>query len=84
MSNELRVGAPCILVNDEGLDIGYAAGTKGMINSIVDIEGHTYVFFMPHDTLRTYVITASRIEVIEDETSDMTEEEVNGEDSISN
>lgn len=66
---ELELGMPVILLSDVKADgeVVLATGTKGAINSMVNLEGVDYVFFMPRGVPKSYVIRQSRVEPDEEE-----------------
>lgn len=63
----LETGDPVVLQNAKGLEaFGLQVGDLGWVNSIAVVPGDkTYVFFMPKDDKKSYIIEASRVEVDE-------------------
>ena len=66
---KLELGMPVVLVSDvvEKGKVVLASGTKGAVNSLVNIENIDYVFFMPRGVQKSYVIKQSRVEPDEEE-----------------
>ena len=66
---KLELGMPVVLVSDvvDGGNVLLATGTKGAVNSMVNLEGIDYIFFMPRGIPKSYVIKASRVEPDEEE-----------------
>ena len=69
-----KTGLPCRIINGDGLEEqGIFTGDVGMINSVVEIpvdEQLTmkeFIYFMPKDVLKSFVIGSDRIEVIDEE-----------------
>ena len=76
MTEQLKVetGLPCRIIDGTDLESqGIFKGDVGMINSVVEIpvdEDMTmeeFIYFMPKDEMKSYVISSSRIEVIDEE-----------------
>lgn len=64
----VKTGAPVELINGDGLESsGLFTGDMGMINSVVEIEGIEYVYFMPKGEFKSYVINSNRVRVLDDE-----------------
>ena len=65
---QIETGDPVVLKNADGLEShGLNKGDLGWVNSIAVIPGdRTYIFFMPKDSKRSYIIEASRVEVDEE------------------
>lgn len=64
---ELKIGMPIKLVSVKGLSkYPLWKGQQGMANSLVNVEGVDYVYFMPDNTTRIYVIREDKV-VIDDE-----------------
>ncbi|AUR96966.1 hypothetical protein NVP1253O_33 [Vibrio phage 1.253.O._10N.286.45.B12] len=65
---EIVAGAPVKLIN--GDDLGTTeikTGDFGMINSVVEVDGVEYVYYMPNGVFKSFVIKADRVEVLDDE-----------------
>lgn len=63
---KIETGAHAILRDASGLDAqGLSSNMLGQINSVVEIEGVEYIYFMPLGEMKSYVITSNRVEVIE-------------------
>jgi len=59
---ELQTGMPVVLKNEKGLGkypLWY--GQDGMVNSIVNVDNVEYIYFMPDNGTRIYVIEANRV-----------------------
>lgn len=76
MTEQLKpeTGLPCRIINGDGLEEqGIFTGDVGMINSVVEIpvdESMTmqeFIYFMPKDEMKSYVIASNRVEVIDEE-----------------
>jgi len=64
---ELQIGMPVVLHDVHGLkDCQLWPGQEGMVNSMVNVEGVSYIYFMPDNTTRMYVITEDRVTINED------------------
>ena len=63
----IEMGMPIILEDAKGLEEhGLYIGQKGMANSVMNIEGMDYIYFMPDSQARMYAMTASRCSIDEE------------------
>jgi hypothetical protein len=64
---ELQLGMPIILIDAKGLEKHPVwKGQEGMANSIINIEGISYVYFMPDNSTRMYVVRESKVKINEE------------------
>lgn len=63
----IEAGTPIRLLDNSGLEEqGLEVGAVGIANQAVEIEGVSYVFFMPKSIIKSYVISADRVEIIDE------------------
>lgn len=63
----LETGCQVELINADNLNsTALVEGAKGWVNSIAEIDGKEYIWFMPETEVKFYVIESSRVEVLED------------------
>lgn len=71
----LELGMPVTLVDSKGLEeYGFTDGMKGMVNSVTSVDGVEYVFFMPSNKMKNFVITGDRLEIDEEALAKMKQE----------
>lgn len=64
---ELKIGMPVVLEDAKGLgDQRLWKGQEGMANSLMNVKGVDYVYFMPDNTTRMYAIQERRVKINED------------------
>ena len=63
----IETGMPVVLMDAEGLEqYGLVDNQEGMANSVINIEGEDYVYFMPSRQMKMYAIKAVRLVVDEE------------------
>lgn len=61
-------GAPVRITNGDNLGTEeIKTGDFGMINSVVEVDGVEYIYFMPNGVFKSFVIKSDRVEVLDDE-----------------
>ena len=65
MSN-IKTGNPVVLKNHVGLPDELYTGMKGWANSVANVEGKTYVFFLPDGGKEMFVMGSERLAVDEE------------------
>ena len=59
---DLQIGMPVVLKNVKGLEkYPLWHGQEGMANSIVNVEGVEYVWFMPDNSTKMFVIKSGSV-----------------------
>lgn len=73
---ELRIGDPVILENAKGLgEYGLRKGMKGVVNSIINLEGQKLIYFYPDNLQEIFVTERSRFAIDEERMVQMQAEE---------
>ena len=64
----IKTGNPLILTSIKGLheDSGLYVGQKGWANSVANVEGKEYVFFLPEGQKEMFVMGSNRLKVDEE------------------
>jgi uncharacterized protein with PhoU and TrkA domain len=63
----IETGMPVILTDAKGLeDYNLFSGQEGIANSVINIEGSDYVYFMPSSQMKMYAMKAVRLVVDEE------------------
>ena len=73
----IKTGNPLILKDVVGLPDELYVGQKGWANSVANVEGKTYIFFLPEGEKEMFVMDSERLEVDEEalaEGADLTQD----------
>ena len=71
----IETGMPVILTDAKGLEsYNLFKGQEGIANSVINIEGDDYIYFMPSSQLKMYAIKAERVKIDEDKVKEMGDE----------